>query len=171
MHSGPQPSRALDSRELAELAGGYAADRDLWLPHVRVDAERRACHPLLRSPLATVWLLCWMPGQDTGFHDHDGAAGAVAVVAGRVLEERLQVGGEPLRQAHGAGTVFGFGSSVIHRVAHAEGWPAVTIHAYSPALRRMGAYTVEPSGELRRHALDEDVELRADAELAAPPVS
>ena len=30
----------------------------------------------------TVWLICWMDGHDTGFHDHDGAAGAVAVVAG-----------------------------------------------------------------------------------------
>jgi hypothetical protein len=47
--------------------------------------------------------------------------------------------------------------------AHAAGAPAVTIHAYS-ALRRMGAYVQAADRVLLRHALDEDVELRA-----APP--
>ena len=167
MHAVPASDRDLEARELMSLVSALAADSPSWEPHVRPDAERRHCHPLLRSPFVTVWLLCWMPGQDTGFHDHDGAAGAVAVLQGSVLEERLRVGGPPIEREHAAGSVFDFASSVIHRVGHATGEPAVTIHAYSPALRRMGAYAIDASGELLRRALDEDVELGTERVLSA----
>src|SRR5690349_3967175 len=127
--------RVLDGEELADLAAGLAARPALWRPHVRADADRRHFHCLVREPHATVWLICWMPGHDTGFHDHDGAAGAVTVVQGAVSEERLRLGGPPARTVHGAGEVFGFGPDDIHRVRWVAGEPAVTIHAYSPELR------------------------------------
>jgi|SRR5215207_5178781 predicted metal-dependent enzyme (double-stranded beta helix superfamily) len=38
--------------------------------------------------------------------------------------------------------------------------PAVTIHAYSPPLWRMGAYEVGERGELRRHSVSYAEELR-----------
>jgi predicted metal-dependent enzyme (double-stranded beta helix superfamily) len=166
----PSPlDRTLGAAELSALASGLAARPELWRRHVRADPDRRCFHPLLREPHATVWLISWMPGHDTGFHDHDGAAGAVAVVRGRVCEERLCLGGAPRRSEHGAGEVFGFAGDDIHRVVHVAGEPAVTIHAYSPELRRMGAYDVGPDGILRRRALDEDVELRPTAPAAAAP--
>ena len=145
----------IDTHSLIALARTYADDPSKWAHLVRADAERRACVRLFESAEATVWLLCWMPGQETGLHDHDGAAGAVVVVEGAVTEERLRIGGEPsVRTAH-AGDSFSFDGAVIHNVGHAEGEPAVTIHAYSPQLVRMGAYEVTPDGELRRKAFDE----------------
>jgi hypothetical protein len=45
-------------------------------------------------------------------------------------------------------------------VSHAGGEPAVTIHAYSPPLWRMGAYEVLASGVLRRWSLSYAEELR-----------
>jgi hypothetical protein len=36
----------------------------------------------------------------------------------------------------------------------------VTIHAYSPPLVRMGSYEIEPNGQLRRHAVSREDELR-----------
>jgi hypothetical protein len=36
----------------------------------------------------------------------------------------------------------------------------VTIHAYSPPLVRMGSYTIEPNGQLRRYAVSYETELR-----------
>ena len=149
----------LSTDQLLALAQRLAADPAAWEPHVRLDPDRRACHPLLKAPNATVWLLCWMPGQETGFHDHDGAAGAVAVVRGSVVEQRLRLGGEPGEREAGMGAGFAFDGSAIHNVRYAAGEPAVTIHAYSPALTRMGAYDVGPDGELRRRALAEEVEL------------
>ena len=59
-----------------------------------------------------------------------------------------------------AGSQFSFGAADIHRVLHAGEGPAVTIHAYSPPLTRMGSYTVEPTGQLRRHAVSYEEELR-----------
>jgi len=38
--------------------------------------------------------------------------------------------------------------------------PAVTVHAYSPPLWRMGAYEIEPGGALRRHSISYAEELR-----------
>ena len=110
----------------------------------------------------TVWLICWMPGHDTGFHDHDGSAGAVAVLDGAVVEERLRLLEPPATAIYGPGEVLEFGPADIHRVRHHGTGPAVTIHAYSPALRRMGAYVADDTGRLLRHALDEDTELRAE---------
>lgn len=145
----------LSTTELITLAQSYAADPDSWAPHVRADTEHRACHRLLEAEHATVWLLCWMPGQETGFHDHDGAAGAVAVVRGAVVEQRLRLGGAPAARTARAGDAFSFEGCVIHNVGHAAGAPAVTIHAYSPQLVRMGAYAFDEDGELRRKAFDE----------------
>src|SRR4051812_44132523 len=130
--------RVLDATELSDLVAGLAARPELWRPHVRAEPGRRHFHRLVAEARATVWLISWMPGSDTGFHDHDGAAGAVAVVQGGVCEHRLRLVGGPSRSEHGAGGVFGFGPHGIHRVTHAHGEPAVTIHAYSPELRRMG---------------------------------
>ena len=49
---------------------------------------------------------------------------------------------------------------------HAGDVPAVTIHAYSPPLWRMGAYEVAESGELRRHSVSYAEELRPLSEVA-----
>ena len=46
------------------------------------------------------------------------------------------------------------------RAGRAAGALAVTIHAYSPPLWRMGAYEVLPTGELRRWSLSYAEELR-----------
>jgi hypothetical protein len=59
-----------------------------------------------------------------------------------------------------AGAAFTFAASDIHRVAHAGGGPAVTLHAYSPPLRRMGAYETLETGELLRHSISYEEELR-----------
>jgi hypothetical protein len=53
----------------------------------------------------------------------------------------------------------------IHRVLHAGDQPAVTIHAYSPPLRRTGAYRIGSDGELQREAQPYEAELRAQPAL------
>lgn len=154
--------RDLETQELQALVQGIAARRELWVPHVAHDPEQRMFTRLHQDDFVSVWLICWMPGHDTGFHDHDGSSGAVAVLAGEVLEERLRLLRDPISGVHGAGASFTFDGAEIHRVAHAGDVPAVTVHAYSPVLRRMGQYVADDDGQLLRHALDEDAELRAD---------
>jgi predicted metal-dependent enzyme (double-stranded beta helix superfamily) len=152
---------ALDLRELRALARAFAGDEAAWRPHVRHDPDRRTYVKLLDADEATVWLICWMPGHDTGLHDHDGSSGAVEVVQGTVREERLGPEGERRSRLVGAGGGFAFTDDVIHGVRHEGDAPAVSLHAYSPPLRAMGAYVEDEDGGLRREVLGEEAELRA----------
>ncbi|HET7443528.1 MAG TPA: cysteine dioxygenase family protein [Solirubrobacterales bacterium] len=155
--------RDLTNEELLAVANQIAARPELWSNHVEHDPNQRTYAELLRDEHLDVWLICWSEDHDTGFHDHDLSAGAVAVVAGSVREERLVLGrpvDAPITRTVSAGSSFDFGASDIHRVLHAGGAPAVTIHAYSPPLVRMGSYAIEPNGQLRRHAVSYETELR-----------
>jgi predicted metal-dependent enzyme (double-stranded beta helix superfamily) len=153
----------LTHEQLLTAASRIAARPALWSGQVHHDPLQRTYKQLLRDEHLDVWLICWSHDHDTGFHDHDLSAGAVAVAAGSVREERLVLGrplDEPISRTASAGSSFVFGASDIHRVLHAGNVPAVTIHAYSPPLVRMGSYAVEPSGQLRRHAVSHEEELR-----------
>ena len=155
--------RDLTDAELVVVATHFAARPELWSEHVSHDPSHRTYAQLLRDEHLDVWLLCWSRDHDTGFHDHDLSAGAVAVAHGSVREERLVLGrsiDEPIARLARAGSSFSFGAADIHRVLHAGEGPAVTIHAYSPPLLRMGSYMVEPTGQLRRHAVSYEEELR-----------
>src|SRR5436305_1622196 len=140
----------LAPHDLRNLVADLALRREIWRPHVRHAADERTYSLLRHDEEVMAWVICWMDHHDTGFHDHDVSSGAVAVVRGQVREERLRVGRPPLERVFRPGDIFSFAAEDIHRVSHAGGGPAVTIHAYSPPLARMGAYEIEPDGELRR---------------------
>ena len=152
--------RDLDGPELERYVAGLAGRRELWGHLVTHDPGARVYEELLRDDHLAVWLICWMHDHDTGFHDHDLSSGAVAVAAGAVHEERLRFDGSTRRPTFGAGQAFSFGASDIHRVLHAGDAPAVTLHAYSPPLWRMGAYEVRTDGTLARHSVSYAEELR-----------
>jgi predicted metal-dependent enzyme (double-stranded beta helix superfamily) len=146
--------------ELRALVGRLAGQPELWRPRVRHVAEQRTYELLQHDDDVMAWVISWMDDHDTGFHDHDVSSGAVHVVEGRIREERLRLGRPPLARTFGRGATFDFTASDIHRVAHAGDGPAVTIHAYSPPLWRMGAYEIQADGGLRRHSLSYAEELR-----------
>jgi hypothetical protein len=155
--------RDLTDEQLLAVANEIAGTPELWSHLIEHDSTHRTYRQLLRDEHLDGWLLCWSHDHDTGFHDHDLSSGAVAVVSGSVREDRLVLGRPPdapiSRTAH-AGSSFSFSASDIHRVLHVGDEPAVTIHAYSPPLVRMGSYAIEPSGQLRRHAVSHEEELR-----------
>ena len=153
------PGRDLTQPELEELVAAIAADPSSWGHLVAFDSEERVYVSLHRDSHVDVWLLCWTPENDTGWHDHDISSGAVAVVAGELAESNLTL-------VHGArerrvveGEVFSFGPDHIHRMnGIAPG--SVSVHAYSPPLWRMGQYAVDDEGVLRRISLSYADELR-----------
>ena len=55
---------------------------ELWITWSSHDSTQRVYEELLSDEHLTAWLICWMDDHDTGFHDHDVSAGAVAVVSG-----------------------------------------------------------------------------------------
>jgi hypothetical protein len=150
----------LELPALRALVAGIAADPSSWRALVDFNAEHRHYAQLRRDDQVDVWVISWMNGHDTGFHDHDVSSGAVAIVEGELVEERLAVGSPPHRRCYRAGQTFGFDASLVHRMHQAGGGPAVSIHAYSPPLWRMGAYVIEPDGTLRRTSISYAEELR-----------
>ena len=78
---------------------------------------------------------------------------------GTLLEHNLAVGGETVETYVEAGTVFSFGPDHIHRLTGAT-HGAVSVHAYSPPLWRMGQYAVGADGVLRRQTVSYAEELR-----------
>jgi predicted metal-dependent enzyme (double-stranded beta helix superfamily) len=156
----PVHAHDLSADELERLVRGLAAEPERWRHLVSHRPDERTYAELHRDEHVAVWLICWMNDHDTGYHDHDLSSGAVAVAAGAVREERLVLGGAPAARTAAAGESFTFGAADIHRVSHAGSEPAVTLHAYSPPLWRMGAYEVLPTGQLRRWSLSYAEELR-----------
>jgi hypothetical protein len=145
---------------LRALVAGIAAEPERWRPLVRHGGRERHFEQLWRDDHVDVWVISWANGNDTGFHDHDVSCGAVAVVEGQIVEERLVLGGAPRTLRHLAGETFDFDAAHVHRMRQDSDVPTVSIHAYSPPLWRLGSYAVGPDGTLRRHSVSYAEELR-----------
>jgi hypothetical protein len=153
------PGRDLDEDELRSLASYLALRPELWEHHLAFDDDNRVYASLYRDAHVDVWLLCWTPENDTGFHDHDISSGAVAVVSGTLLEHNLAIDGQTIETPVESGNVFSFGPDHIHRLTGAV-HGSVSVHAYSPPLWRMGQYSVGADGRLRRWSVSYADELR-----------
>ena len=153
------PARDLGAEELRDLVATVAAEPDRWAHLVGFDDDDRVYASLHRDAHVDVWLLCWTPQNDTGWHDHDISSGAVAVVAGELLENNLTVGFGGVETSIVAGQAFSFGPDHIHRLNGARPG-SVSVHAYSPPLWRMGQYAVSEAGVLRRVSVSYADELR-----------
>jgi mannose-6-phosphate isomerase-like protein (cupin superfamily) len=156
---------SLTIAELEQFAVNLAAATDRWHHLVRHADDARVYAQIWDDDDVNAWVICWSEDQDTGFHDHDESAAAIAVVSGQVREDRLRLNGAPISREIGPGTTFTLPPVAIHRVLHAGNQPAVTIHAYSPPLQRTGAYRVGDDGELQRESQPFETELHAEPAL------
>ncbi|MEU6140566.1 cysteine dioxygenase family protein [Streptomyces sp. NPDC047081] len=153
------PERILDKRELQALVADLAARPEVWREHVAFSDGERHYASLYRDEYVDVWLLCWTRRNDTGWHDHDLSAGAVTVVQGAIDESALRIGGTHLSHTFETGESFCFGPEHIHRLTGATD-DAVSIHAYSPPLWRLGQYDITGDGLMRRISVSYADELR-----------
>jgi len=156
----------LSNEELERFASALAATPERWRRLLPGSHGARLYELIWSDEQVNAWAICWQEDNDTGWHDHDESAGGIAVVSGHVREERLVIGAEPRVRRIGPGETFVVPSTAIHRVMHEGAEPAVTIHAYSPPLSRMGAYRVGPGGELERESLAAGIELRPQVAAA-----
>jgi len=157
---------SLTAEQLEDFVRSLVAAPEQWAHLVRHSGDARVYEQIWDDEDVNAWVICWSEDQDTGFHDHDESAAAIAVIDGTVREDRLTLGGSPRSREIGSDTVFGLPPTAIHRVLHAGDAPAVTIHAYSPPLVRTGAYSVAPDGELLRRSLPFEAELTAEPALS-----
>jgi cysteine dioxygenase type I len=154
IHARLAPDADLGQAQLASLVGELARERRFWEHLVHHDPNTRYFHQLYRDPHLDVWVICWLNAQDTGYHDHDLSSGAVYVVEGMLCEDYFHRGADgwikERTREHPAGALLDFDSAYIHGLRHPGGPPATSVHAYSPALWRMGHYEPDDSGAVRR---------------------
>jgi len=143
-------AETLDSDALRRLVAMLALRSDLWKPLVVSDRTRRRYRLMLEDERLDVWVLSWMPGQATGFHDHGSSNVALTTLQGVVLERQLRVAEASIERELRPGIVQTGPAGYIHAVNHQSGAPAVTLHAYSPPLLQVGQYRAGPEGALLR---------------------
>lgn len=140
----------LGARQLADVVREVAASQADWLTRVRLNPAGRWYEQVHLDDSHEVWLISWLPGQETGFHDHGGAAGAFTVVLGALLESRVvgaSVAGQVMSKPIRPGATRSFGPRYIHNVRNtAVASLAVSVHAYSPPLSAMTRYELTASG-------------------------
>jgi rhodanese-related sulfurtransferase/mannose-6-phosphate isomerase-like protein (cupin superfamily) len=131
--------------ELANIVSLFASS-DGWMDKVRLRAEERWYERLYDGPDYDVWVISWLPGQSTGFHDHGASSGAFVVATG-ILEEHRP--GERTCVIP-PGKPCAFGPDYAHDVRNVSLAPAISIHAYSPPLSDMNEYELDGSRLVRR---------------------
>jgi quercetin dioxygenase-like cupin family protein len=158
---------SLTTEALEAFVKRLAADPERWQPLVQHHPDKRTYGLIWEDDDVNAWVLCWSTDHDTGFHDHDVSTAAITVIEGQVREDRLRLDGGAREVVYSAGASFTVPAEAIHRVLHAGEFPAVTIHAYSPPLRRQGAYSLGDDGVLQRHIQSWEEELSGQLLIAA----
>jgi predicted metal-dependent enzyme (double-stranded beta helix superfamily) len=147
-------------RQLAAEVRRLTSSSADWVTRVRLDPEGRWYEQIRVNDSCELWLISWLPGQSTGFHDHGGANGAFGVVWGELAEHVVARGAAgpagspepagspgPAGRRVPAGVVRSFGPHHVHDVRNSSaGAVAVSVHAYSPPLSAMTRYDLTPSG-------------------------
>ena len=148
---------------LLDLVRATAAEPAIWTPAVRFDATSRYWARLPAPDGVDLWLLTWLPGQDTDLHDHGSAAAAVTVLSGAVSEVRAAQDGTLTSEFLTAGASVWVPPRAVHDVRHAGSGPAVTLHAYAPRLDSMTFYETGPYGLRATRTVRTDQPELADA--------
>src|SRR3954452_5579867 len=146
------PSSSLVARDLEQMAIAIRDRPELWEPLLLADPVRRRYRLLFEDERTDVWVLSWMPGQSTGFHDHDVSDVGIAIAQGMIVERQLRLPAGATSLELRPGDTRRGAAGYIHSVAHGEGAPAVSIHCYSPPLMKVGQYRVDAGGVWSRDA-------------------
>jgi hypothetical protein len=131
----PSRGKSRTPEELTSIVSRFTLS-DEWIDKVRLRAEQRWYERVYQDPDYDIWVISWLPGQSTGFHDHGESAGAFVVAMGILEEHRA---GEQTRVIY-PGKPHAFGHDYAHDVRNASLAPAISIHAYSPPLDEMNEY-------------------------------
>ena len=138
--SNPPQTVSKSPEELTNIVSQFASS-DRWLDRVRLRSEERWYERLYQGPDYDIWVISWLPGQSTGYHDHGESSGAFVVKTGVLQEHRL---GEQAVVIH-PDELRAFGPDYTHDVRNVTLAPAISIHAYSPPLSEMNEYQLDGS--------------------------
>lgn len=163
----PSPANSV-AEEYAQSVLLLARATQVWEASVAFDPVDRRSVLINTDREGDHWLLTWLPGQATPWHDHGGSAGSFVVVRGRLCEQvaryRTSVDMDSPRVAPDsektfrAGHQVDFGTRHLHRLVNTGATPAVSLHVNA---QRADRY------ERGDPDLDPEDELMTPAEVAA----
>jgi predicted metal-dependent enzyme (double-stranded beta helix superfamily) len=130
----------------ALIARDHAVNPAGWAHLLRFDVDERFTALVERTGEQEVWLMTWLPGQQTDLHDHGGSTGAFAVVSG-ALTELVARPGAHVSHRLVPGQVRVFGPDYTHFVRNTGTVPAVSVHVYR-AERAMRSIRIDQDGGL-----------------------
>ncbi|MEU8549339.1 cysteine dioxygenase [Streptomyces roseoverticillatus] len=162
----PLPTPVPGSSPVSSGAPGAPSEADLLAFAQRAAADTQLVSSLPLDPAgrtwmrlngpgdSEAWLIGWPPGSGTGWHDHGGSHGALAVAGGVLTEHSLAApmptdGWKTLELTDGIdrerrlseGQGRAFGAHHLHQVLNASAEQhAVSVHAYYPPLPLMRRY-------------------------------
>jgi len=140
MVTAPDPQLVASAASILQVARTVAGDPLGWQRVLHFDPSTRWYLRLSVQDDHEAWLLSWLPGQHTGWHDHGGSAGAFVVAFGALQEESTLPGGRMAARSVTAGRHRAFGPRHVHNVSNVSDRPAVSVHVYSPPLTSMNRY-------------------------------
>ncbi len=152
------PSGRLTRVDLERVVAAVAARPALFEDLIVDDTEHRWWMQLLRTARLDLRILSWEREQSSDYHDHGGSSGAFCVTSGAVAETARGADGvTTTTRRFAAGALASFGPDHVHDVTYDLGTPAVSIHAYSPALSNLTYYERTPLGFLATEVRPEEV--------------
>lgn len=140
---------AIPPEALRAIAGGLAhSSHDvagLW-----TQGDRRRYKRVIGTALFDAWLIEWSASSGLELHDHGGSTGAVAVVAGRLVESYSDLRWRhPVRsRSFSEGQDFEIPSTRVHEISNPGPEDALSVHVYSPPLRSMTFFDPRPTAFL-----------------------
>lgn len=139
--------------ELEQIVTEVGRSPWIWAHAVTFDPARPGHRLLYETDALKIALFGWVTGQETRFHDHGGASGAVFVCSGLLMEDVVEaVDGRVIRRrtyARRAEAAFSFGPDYVHRVRHEPlHGVALSVHANTPAMGVALDYEVQPDGTI-----------------------
>ena len=133
---------------------------EAWLEAPGIDLKQysaRSANPYARYLLSKpdlpieLYLALWMPGTESPIHDHQGLTGAVAILAGELVETRYELTqtgdkheiawqGGGLMQPGLASPIYPQGLHQVHRMYNPGATTAASVHLYFGKLTQVTHY-------------------------------
>jgi cysteine dioxygenase len=135
--------------ELLDLLASVEVDPADVAEHVHFSAQGYTRNLVRAGTWYHLLVLCWKNGQRSPIHDHAGSSCGVRVLHGVLTETAFAFAPHGRVKAVGsrdlvAGSVCGSEDLDLHQVSNLQDDDAdlVTLHVYSPPLRRMGTFSL-----------------------------
>ena len=133
-------------QKLEEALENFNPEKDEIIKHAMFNKKNYQRNDLRSNRFYEALLLCWLPGQSSNIHDHKGSSCGVYVIAGTMTEVPfkfnkelipIELDSRKLREGEVCASI----DEDTHEIRNEDtNKRLITLHIYTPPLRRIGLY-------------------------------